>query len=195
MWPCDKDWACQPYPLHTSVQEISLFCSFFITVAYCRPCRQCSTHLLGFGTGRQKMALERWTKPKHSRRTCSSRYRLQSRRGKSAGVAKRPRKRASTRKPNVRFANCCIVCAVDGAVVRHARRSGRRVELVGLAHRLEHCSSFVRFLSSRYPGPQPKKVRVGMVVDERGCTRPQLGMRYGDIPSFAFFAAQSFFVL
>ena len=33
---------------------------------------------LGFGTERQKMALERRTKPKRSRRTCSSMYGLQS---------------------------------------------------------------------------------------------------------------------
>jgi hypothetical protein len=45
----------------------------------------------GFGTGRQKMALGRWTNPKLSRRTCTCEYGLQSRRGKSAGVAKRPR--------------------------------------------------------------------------------------------------------
>jgi hypothetical protein len=35
----------------------------------------------GFGTGRQKMDLERWTNPKLSRRTCSSRCGLQSCRG------------------------------------------------------------------------------------------------------------------
>jgi hypothetical protein len=32
---------------------------------------------LGWGTGRHKMALERGTKPKHSRRACSPRYGLQ----------------------------------------------------------------------------------------------------------------------
>jgi hypothetical protein len=51
--------------------------------------------LLRFGTRRQKMALERWTTPKLSRRTCSPRYGLQSWRGKSAGVAKRPRELVS----------------------------------------------------------------------------------------------------
>jgi hypothetical protein len=54
---------------------------------------------LGFGTGRQRMVLERATNPKRSRRTCSPRYRLQSCRGKPAGVAKRPRERSPTRKP------------------------------------------------------------------------------------------------
>jgi hypothetical protein len=41
--------------------------------------------------GRQKMALERWTNPKQSRRMCTCEYGLQSCSGKSAGVAKRPR--------------------------------------------------------------------------------------------------------
>jgi hypothetical protein len=36
-----------------------------------------------------------------SRRTCSCEYGLQSRRGKPAGVAKRPRERSPTRKPDV----------------------------------------------------------------------------------------------
>jgi hypothetical protein len=42
---------------------------------------------LGFGTGRQKMAPERWTDPKRSRRTCRLVYGLQSWRDESAGVA------------------------------------------------------------------------------------------------------------
>ena len=46
---------------------------------------------LGFGTGRQKMALERWTIPKLQRRTCSPRYGRPYWRKNSAGVAKRPR--------------------------------------------------------------------------------------------------------
>ena len=54
---------------------------------------------LGFGTGRQKMLLERWTNPKLSRRACTCEYGLQSCRGKSAGVAKRPRERSPTRNP------------------------------------------------------------------------------------------------
>jgi hypothetical protein len=40
--------------------------------------------------GRQKMALERWTNPKLSRRMCTCEYGLQLCRWKSAGVAKWP---------------------------------------------------------------------------------------------------------
>jgi hypothetical protein len=47
-----------------------------------------------FGTGRQKMALERWTNPKLPRRTCSPLYGLQPCGGKSAQVPKRPRERS-----------------------------------------------------------------------------------------------------
>jgi hypothetical protein len=55
---------------------------------------------LGFGTARQKRVLERRTNPTLSRRSCSPRYGLQSCRGKSAGVAKRPRELISpTRNP------------------------------------------------------------------------------------------------
>jgi hypothetical protein len=46
---------------------------------------------LGLSTGRQEMVLERWANPKLSRRTCTCEYGLQSWRGDSAGVAKRPR--------------------------------------------------------------------------------------------------------
>jgi hypothetical protein len=52
------------------------------------------------GTGRQKMGLERWTYPKLSRRTCTCENGLQSCRGESAGVAKRPRERSPTRNPS-----------------------------------------------------------------------------------------------
>ena len=55
--------------------------------------------MLGFGTGRQKSVLEREMTPKVSRRTCTCEYGLQSCRGKSAGVAKRPRERSPTRNP------------------------------------------------------------------------------------------------
>jgi hypothetical protein len=61
----------------------------------------------GFGTGRQKMALERWTNPKRPRRTCSPRHGLQSCRRKSAGVAKRPRERSRPRNP-VTIRTFCI---------------------------------------------------------------------------------------
>ena len=50
---------------------------------------------LRFGTGRQKIALERCTTPTLSRRTCRSRYGLPSWRRKSAGGAKRPRELVS----------------------------------------------------------------------------------------------------
>jgi hypothetical protein len=49
--------------------------------------------------GRQKMVLERWTNPKPQRRTRSLRCEASSCRGKSAGVAKRPRERSPTRNP------------------------------------------------------------------------------------------------
>jgi hypothetical protein len=47
--------------------------------------------MVGFGAARQKLALERWTNPKRLRRTCTCESGLQACRGKSAGVAKRPR--------------------------------------------------------------------------------------------------------
>ena len=58
-----------------------------------RCCHKLRIERLGFGTARQKMALERETNHKLPRRTCSPRHGLQSCRGKSAGVAKRPRER------------------------------------------------------------------------------------------------------
>jgi hypothetical protein len=56
---------------------------------------------LGFGTARQRMALERWTSPKPPRRTRSPRHGVPSCGGKSAGVAKRPRARSPTETPEV----------------------------------------------------------------------------------------------
>jgi hypothetical protein len=44
--------------------------------------------------GDRKWSLERWTTPTRSRRTCACEYGLQSCRGKSAGVVKRPRGRS-----------------------------------------------------------------------------------------------------
>jgi hypothetical protein len=44
-------------------------------------------------------AHERWTNPKHSRRTCTCEYGLLSWGGESAGVAKQPRERSPTRSP------------------------------------------------------------------------------------------------
>jgi hypothetical protein len=54
---------------------------------------------LRLARGDSKKVLERWTKPKLSRRTCTCEYALQIWRGKSAGVAKRPRERSPTRNP------------------------------------------------------------------------------------------------
>jgi hypothetical protein len=66
----------------------------------------------GFGTARQKMALERWTNPKPQRSTRSPRYGVPSCRGESAGVAKRPRERPPTRNPYpLRFATCASLDA------------------------------------------------------------------------------------
>jgi phosphate/sulfate permease len=66
---------------------------------------------VGFGTGRQKMVLERWANPKLSRRTCTCEYGLQSCRGKSADLAKRPRELISHQKPlTVRIATCSVAC-------------------------------------------------------------------------------------
>ena len=61
---------------------------------------------LRFGAVRQKMVLERWTNPKRSRRTCICEFGLPSCRGKSAGVAKRPRERSIShpKPPPFRFA-------------------------------------------------------------------------------------------
>ena len=55
-----------------------------------------------------KDVLERWTNPKHSRRTCTCVYRLQYCREESAGVAKRPRERSPTRPPTVTIRNFFI---------------------------------------------------------------------------------------
>jgi hypothetical protein len=53
----------------------------------------------GYALRDRKWTLERWTNPKRSRRTCNPRYGLHSWRGKSVGVAKRPRERPPTRNP------------------------------------------------------------------------------------------------
>jgi hypothetical protein len=63
-----------------------------------------------FGTGRQRMVLERWTNPKPQRRTRSPRYGVPSCRGKPAGVAKRPRERPPTRNPYRHDSQLCRRC-------------------------------------------------------------------------------------
>jgi hypothetical protein len=62
-------------------------------------CKSCESETLRFSTARQKMVLERRTHPKRLRRTCTCVYALQSWRGESAGVAKRPRELISHPKP------------------------------------------------------------------------------------------------
>jgi hypothetical protein len=66
---------------------------------------------LRFRTGRQRMALERWTNPKPQRRACSPRYGVPLCGGKSAGVAKRRRERSPTRNPvnDSRLFHRCMV--------------------------------------------------------------------------------------
>jgi hypothetical protein len=53
----------------------------------CGSVKSCKSNTLRFGTGRQRRAFERGSHPKPQRRTCSPRYGVQSRGGKSAGVA------------------------------------------------------------------------------------------------------------
>jgi outer membrane biosynthesis protein TonB len=87
--------------------------------------------IVTLGTGRQKRLLERWTNLKHSRRTCTCECELRSWRGKSAGVAKRPRERSPTRNPlryDSHFLNrytfpCCWRQPSQPNAVRAARRS------------------------------------------------------------------------
>jgi hypothetical protein len=95
---------------------------------------------LGFGTGRQKMALERWTNPTLSRRTCTCEYGLQFGGGKSAGFAKQPRERSppppkslpltirtllhrctSGKKPLVTLVSSVCVCGGRGQTVSPRR--------------------------------------------------------------------------
>jgi hypothetical protein len=84
--------------------------------------------MLGFGAGRQKMALERGTNPKLSRRTCTCEYGLQSCRGKSAGVAKWRRERSPTPNiPTVTIRDCFI------AVCRRPSLSGACCRWTGLS--------------------------------------------------------------
>jgi hypothetical protein len=88
---------------------------------------------LGFGTGRQKRALQRWTNPKPQRRTRSPRYGLPSCRGKSAGVAKRPRERSPTRTPyryDSQLLHRCMRCGITDEVP-HVRVLAVRVCIEG----------------------------------------------------------------
>jgi hypothetical protein len=86
--------------------------------------------IVGFGTGWQLLVLERRPNPKLSRRTCTCEYGLHSCRGKSAGVAKRPRERSPTRNPS-RY-DSQLVHRV--AIVGRARSADLR-ELIPYSHR------------------------------------------------------------
>jgi hypothetical protein len=92
--------------VHWSVGAIGYFPTYSLGAMYAAQVRHALTAMrklrivmLGFGTGRQKTVLDRGTNPKLSRRTCACEYGLQSCRGKSAGVVKRPRERSPTRNP------------------------------------------------------------------------------------------------
>jgi hypothetical protein len=77
---------------------------------------------LRFGTARQKMALERRTNPKRQRRTWSPRYGGPSCRGKSAGVATRPRERSPTRNPSRHDSQLLHRCTHRGEPHAHRAR-------------------------------------------------------------------------
>ena len=63
------------------------------------------------------MGLERWTKPKLSRRMCTCEYGLQSCREKSAGVAKRPRELISPTR--TRTASCELLHRNPNVTIRN----------------------------------------------------------------------------
>jgi hypothetical protein len=99
-----------------------------VAVRNVRACRFCTAMTqvgiarLGSGATRQKLALERGANPKLSRRTCTWEYEPQSRRGKSAGVAKRPRELIiSPETPHVTIRNFCIACTARGSGERDWR--------------------------------------------------------------------------
>ena len=93
---------------------------------------------LGFGTGRQKGVLERWTNPKPRRRTCTSQYGVLSCRGKSAGVANGPVSDLPPESLNVTIRNFCV--AAGGAAAGHGggaaypRAAGRERGAPGAHH-------------------------------------------------------------
>jgi hypothetical protein len=73
------------------------------------------------------MVLERRTDLKRSRRTCSPQYGLPSRRGNSAGVAKRPRELiAHPKSLPSRFATCVIAAGVEAHRTERRRREVRQ---------------------------------------------------------------------
>ena len=110
---------------------------------------------LRFGTGRQKLALGRWTTPKLSRRTCSPRHGPQSCRGKPAGVAKLPRERPPTRKPPpFRFAVLWHRCKAVGLCVCVCVSGQVQLVCVGLFPRRGAAETALAHLTY---GPEPVK--------------------------------------
>jgi hypothetical protein len=81
-----------------------------------------------FGTGGDReWALERGTNPKHSHRTCSCEYGLPSWRGKSAGVAKRPRERSPTRNPDRHDSQLLHRCTPSSQTLSRGTAATRRI--------------------------------------------------------------------
>jgi hypothetical protein len=94
-------------------------------------CKKLRIVTLGFGTGRQKMALERGTTPKRSRRACSRRYGLHSWGGESAGVARRRRELISHPSPHQSDSQLLHRCTlVEPMLSWTARRAGRQMACV-----------------------------------------------------------------
>ena len=92
------------------------FLSFAGTQGRTRAMKECEIVTVRFGTGRQKMAHERWTNPKVSRRTCARESGQQPCRGKSAGVAKRPQSSSPPRNPSPVPSRpfLCLACSPEG---------------------------------------------------------------------------------
>jgi hypothetical protein len=83
---------------HRCVYRLCALCRWWAVGCVVQRC-QLRIVTLRVGAGRQKVVLERWTNPKLSRRTCTCKYGLQWCRGRSAGVAKRPREPTPHPKP------------------------------------------------------------------------------------------------
>jgi hypothetical protein len=125
----------------------------------------------GFGTGQQKMALERGTTPKLSRRACSPRCGLHSCRGKSAGVAK-PAAISHPKPLTRRFATLSPLYVTaplsqlpNSVMAKHAGGVGFRIKRAGTLHPTAfipslHCLSLaltVSVGSSRVALASPRK--------------------------------------
>jgi hypothetical protein len=111
---------CRDFAMSRSLQQVSRACARVERTSG----EQVANCTFGFGVGRQRMAVERGATPRIPRRTCSPRYGLQSCRGKSAGVAKRPREpyhppQTAPLSPLLIHSSVCLT-PPDG----HARRDG-----------------------------------------------------------------------